>query len=70
MNRKKSQIDNLENIAVNFEKMNDEYVFMKEKFVDFQFEDDAGKIDINFRECHVAICQNGGLIAICKKKVI
>ena len=62
MNRKKTQIDNLENIAVNFEKMNDEYVFMKEKFVDFQFEDEAKKVDINFRECHVAICQNGGLI--------
>jgi hypothetical protein len=68
MNRKKSQIDNLENIAVNFEKMNDEYVFMKEKFVEFQFEDEAEKVNINFRECHVAICQNGGLIAICKKK--
>ena len=40
----------------------------KEKFVEFQFEDEAEKVNINFRECHVAICQNGGLIAICKKK--
>ena len=26
------------------------------------------RININFKGCHVAICQNGGLIAICKKK--
>ena len=68
MNKKKSQIDNLENIAVNFEKMNDEYIFMKEKLIAFNFEEEAEKVNINFRECHVAICQNGGLIAICKKK--
>ena len=57
--------DNLESIAMKFEKMNNEYVFMKEKFVEFEEE---CQIKINFKECHVAICQNGGLIGICKKK--
>ena len=57
--------DNLENIAMKFEKMNNDYVFMKEKFVEFEEE---YQITINFKECHVAICQNGGLIGICKKK--
>ena len=66
--RKKTNIENLENFAVYFEKMNDNYVYMKEKFVEFIYEDEIEKVNINFRECHVAICPNGGLIAICKKK--
>ena len=56
-------------VAFSFEKMNEDYVFMKEKLVDFETEDDLEKININFRECNVAIGQNGGLIAVCKKKV-
>ena len=55
-------------VACSFEKMSEDYVFMKEKLVDFDTEDDLEKININFKECHVAIGQNGGLIAICKKK--
>ena len=66
--RKKTNIENLENFAVYFEKMNDNYVYMKEKFVEFVYDDEMEKVNINFRECHVAICPNGGLIAICKKK--
>ena len=65
--KKKSTMENLENIALNFEKMNDDYIFMKEKLVEFDVEE-YDKININFRECHVAIAKNGGLIAICKKK--
>ena len=65
--KKKSPLDNLDSIAVNFEKMTNDYVFMKEKFADYNF-DDIDKVIINFKECHVAICPNGGLIAICKKK--
>ena len=64
----KSIIENLENIALNFEKMNNDYVFMKEKLVGFDFEENYDKININFRECHIAIAKNGGLIGICKKK--
>ena len=65
--KKKSPLDNLESIAVNFERMTNDYVFMKVKFADYEH-DDIDKININFRECHVAICPNGGLIAICKKR--
>ena len=69
---KKELSEKLENkfnpVAIGFEKMSEDYVFMKEKLVDFDTEDDLGKININFKECHVAIGQNGGLIAICKKK--
>ena len=55
----------LENIATNFDKMNDKFIFCKDQLVKFKEED---KVTINFKECHVAICPNGGLIAICKKK--
>ena len=61
----KNYIESLENIAINFEKMKDNQVFMKEEIIEFKEED---KIYINFKECHIAICPNGGLIAICKKK--
>ena len=61
----KNNIESLENIAINFDKMKDNQVFMKEEIIEFKEED---KIYINFKECHIAICPNGGLIAICKKK--
>ena len=68
MSETKSYMDNLENIAINFEKMNENYIFMKEKLSSFEYEEGEYKLKINFKECHVAICPNGGLIAICKKK--
>jgi hypothetical protein len=58
-------LDNLEEIAINIEKIDESFVLLKEQFTEFGDED---KIAINFKECHVAICQNGGFIAICKKK--
>ena len=60
----KNYIESLENISVNFEKVKD-VIYMKEKLYEFK---ELDKININFKECHVAICPNGGLIAICKKK--
>ena len=67
MFQKTSSTETLENIALNFEKMSDDYIFMKEQFVDFEQEN---KIKFNFKEWHIAICPNGGLIAACKKKGI
>ena len=58
-------IDTIESIGVNFENLSERKIFMKEQFVEFDYMD---KIKINFKECHVSICPNGGLIAICKKK--
>ena len=55
--------DNLDNIALNFQKMNNQYVYMKQTLIEFKEE-----FQVSFKECHVAICQNGGLIGICKKK--
>ena len=63
--KNKSCIDILEDLAINMEKLEDNFILMKEQFIEFR---DADKIKINFKECHVAICPNGGLIAICKKK--
>ena len=57
--------DSLDNIALNFQKMNNQYVYMKQTLIEFKKE-----FQVSFKECHVAICQNGGLIGICKKKVI
>ena len=45
--------------------MKDDNFYMREQLYEFKEED---KVYINFKECHVAICPNGGLIAICKKK--
>ena len=67
MLHKSSCTETLENISLNFEKMNDEYVFMKEQFVEF---DEGSKMTFNFKEWNIAICPNGGLIAACKKKGI
>ena len=61
----KNFIESLDNFALNFDKLKDNHAFMKEQLYEFKEED---KIYMNFRECHIAICPNGGLIAICKKK--
>ena len=61
----KTQIDILEDIAINIEKLDEDFILMKEQLIEFK---EFDKIIINFKECHVAICPNGGLIAICKKK--
>ncbi len=58
-------LDNLEEIALNIEKIDENFILLKEQLIEFRDED---KININFKECHVAICPNGGFIAICKKK--
>ena len=47
----------------NFEKTEGTNYFMKEQITYFEKPE---KID--FKECHVAMSQNGGLVAICKKK--
>ena len=60
----KNYVESLENISVNFDKVKDE-IYMKEKLYQFK---ELDKININFKDCLVAICPNGGLIAICKKK--
>ena len=62
---KRSEFDALEEITTNTEKINDNIILLKEQFSEFK---DEYKIKINFKECHVAICPNGGLVAICKKK--
>ena len=67
MFKKNPCIDTLESISLNFEKMGDNDIFMKQQFVEF---DEDHKIKFNFKEWHIAICQNGGLIAACKKKGI
>ena len=67
MFQKSSCSETLESIALNFEKMNDDYVFMKEQFAEFE---EGFKIKFNFKEWNIAICPNGGLIAACKKKGI
>ena len=58
-------MDVLEDIALNIEKIDENFILMKEQITEYKKED---KIKVNFRDCHVAICPNGGLIAICKKK--
>ena len=63
--KKKSNIDTLEEIFTNTEKIDDNFVLLKEQFSEFKEED---RVKISFKDCHVAICPNGGLVAICKKK--
>ena len=65
--KNKSNIDVLEDMALNIEKIDDNFILMKEQLSKFKLGD---KIKINFKECHIAICPNGGLIGICKKKDI
>ena len=57
--------ENIEYIANNFENLTPDISFMKEKITDFYF---PTKFKINFKDCHIAISRNGGLMAICKKK--
>ena len=59
------QTENIENIASSFEIMEDNIALMNERITKFYME---RKFNINFKECHVAISKNGGLIAICKKQ--
>ena len=61
----KSNIEIIEDFEIKMDKLNNNFVLMKEKFAEFK---DIDKVKINYKECHVAICKNGGLIAICKKK--
>ena len=67
---KYQDIKNINKIAeiqedVNAIKIDDNFILMKEQLSEFKLGD---KIKINFKECHIAICPNGGLIGICKKK--
>ena len=61
----KSNIEIIEDFEIKMDKLNNNFVLMKEQFAEFK---DIDKVKINYKECHVAICKNGGLIAICKKK--
>ena len=63
--KKKSYNEILEEMYLNMDKIDNNFILMKEQISEFKPED---QIKINFKECHVAICPNGGLIAICKKK--
>ena len=59
------QLEEIENLANEFDTMTPGNCFLKEKITNFYF---PNKFKINFKDCHVAISKNGGLIAICKKK--
>ena len=63
--KNKSPIDIIENLAIYIEQLDNDFILMKEQITEFK---EIDKIKISFKECHVAICPNGGLIAICKKK--
>ena len=63
--KNKSPIDIIENLAIYIEQLDNSFILMKEQITEFK---EIDKIKITFKECHVAICPNGGLIAICKKK--
>ena len=52
MFQKNSCSETLENISLNFEKMNDKYVFSKEKFAEF---DNETKFKFNFKDYIIAI---------------
>ena len=58
-------LDNIENLSNYFDSMTQDVFYIKEKISNFYF---PTKFKINFEGCHIAICKNGGLIAICKKK--
>ena len=59
------QLEEIENIANNFDVMTPGNCFSKEKITNSYF---PNKFKINFQDCHVAISKNGGLMAVCKKK--
>ena len=65
MSKNKSYLETLDNISLTFEKTKDNITYQREQLIKFK---DSDKIFINFSQCHVAICPNGGLIAVCKKK--
>ena len=67
MSKNKSYLETLDNISLTFEKTKDNITYQREQLIKFK---DSDKIFINFSQCHVAICPNGGLIAVCKKKRI
>ena len=56
-------LEKADTINNNFEKTEGKNYFMKEQITYFERPE-----KINFKECHVAISPNGGLVAICKKK--
>ena len=55
------QLEEIENLANEFDTMTPGNCFLKEKITNFYF---PNKFKINFKDCHVAISKNGGLIAI------
>lgn len=59
------KIPDLEILGQNFKKMDEKMLFMKDQISKFE---KSKKLNLNFNKCHVAICPNGGYIAICKKK--
>jgi len=59
------QIEEIENLANDFDTISPGNCFIKEKITNLYF---PNKFKINFQDCHVAISKNGGLIAVCKKK--
>ena len=58
-------LENIENLSNYFDSMTEDVFYMKEKISNFYF---PTKFKISFEGCHIAICKNGGLIGICKKK--
>ena len=55
----------LENIATNFNELDPGHYYLKQQITDFN---KTYKIKLVFNYCHIVMSQNGGLIAICKKK--
>ena len=64
MSNIRSHLDSLESLASGFDTLKDGQTYQKEQLIRFKPE---SKFHINFTDCFVAICPNGGLIAICKK---
>ena len=57
--------DILENISTNFNELDQGNAYMRQQIVDFY---KTNKIKIDFNYWHIAFSQNGGLIAMCKKR--
>ena len=58
-------LEEIENLATDFKSISQGNAFLKEKITNFYF---TNKFKINFKDCHVAMSKNGGLIAICRKR--
>ena len=56
--KKKSYNEILEEMYLNMDKIDNNFILMKEQISEFKPED---QIKINFKDYHVAICPNGGL---------